>query len=162
MKMQTLIEQWEAMSEREQDAWIAENWMGYKIVPPNTTFWKEDAPFPFLMYDEELKSHCLFEMFDDGWPFTMFNPTSDISAAIEVVNKMREKEYFRWFGLDTHGKQFRAIFRIDDEDNDWIEAFSDEPAKAICTAAYLTLMQCTNSRKRGKRDEQRNSNHYTC
>ena len=72
------------------DEWVAKMVMGYTIVATNSVFWHENAPFPFMMYDEYLESYCLYERYDNGYPFSVFSPSTDMSAAWDVQEKLRD------------------------------------------------------------------------
>lgn len=121
---------------RELDELVIKKIFKFTIVPSGTTFWnKKDAPFPFIMNDETW-GMCLYE--DDeseGWSYRTFNPSTDISAAWEVVEKM-----------DKDGWDLRLI-KSDDYREVAFGAYTvlnrDVP-EAICKAALLTKLGADN------------------
>lgn len=61
---------------------------GYEVVPKGTTYWnKKEAPFPFVMWDEQ-ERWCLYENDEvDARAYRWFNPSEDIDAAWELIEK---------------------------------------------------------------------------
>jgi hypothetical protein len=130
---------------RELDARVAENVMGYKFVQEGSTLWKEDAPFPFLMYNEEF-GYCLYEKYEDGWPFTTFNPSTDISAAWEVVEKIGNNAEWMLYRLGHTDEE--GILKYNCTFLQVFSGFSPSAKgitapEAICKAALLAVLEAT-------------------
>lgn len=126
---------------RELDALVVEKVMGYKFVQEGSTLWKDDAPFPFVIYDEEF-GYCLYEKYEDGWPFTTFNPSADISAAWAVHTEINKRGWGMCL-LDrySHGpsRPFEYGCQLG-KDGVTHVGYGETAPLAICRAALLTTL----------------------
>lgn len=79
------------LSGRDLDAAVAERVMGWFLVDRREMGWKPNGPDVWATGDEENPT------------FQLFTPSTSISAAMEVVEKMRQRGY-RWNAQTPRGR----------------------------------------------------------
>jgi hypothetical protein len=121
-------EQWEKMTAREKDALVAEKVMGVKVDCPTCMVAELGCigtPTYPACYEGKGKCHY----------------SSDISAAFQVVEKMRERGIMlTLMNWHYYGRNYwTAKFRNSDADNKEWEGEGDTAPSAISLAALLAL-----------------------
>lgn len=111
--------------------------LGWRIVDLFEPLYKETAPFPFLMFDKEWDGYNLYEEYADGWPHSMFAPSSNWDAAGQVIEEMRKRGWDMC--IETHPDEAHARFYKADGDYAEHNGRAGESLLSITIAAILAL-----------------------
>jgi hypothetical protein len=125
-----LIEQWNAMTPRERDAWIAEHVMGWEYV--NECI--ESHPDTVILHPPYAFDLAI------GEPYFNWDPNSNISAAMEAEEKIMQMDVRTQIDYITHLHEILGLQRVFLAAEDMlriIHASAADRAKAM----YLTLMK---------------------
>lgn len=94
----------------------------------------------FTAHYDGMSESCRVWINGEGRKINPINLSANISAAWEVVEKMKERS--RWFGVDSVGDQYRCIFRLKDNqvEGGWYEVHAESVPLAICRASLLAVL----------------------
>jgi hypothetical protein len=125
---------------RELDSLVAEDVMGWKmaIATDGTTEYWDNGTFCGGKRVEPVTGGFRLDDYSNTW-----NPSTNISNAWEVLEKMRER--FDWVGIDSVMKsRYRCLIidRIVLDGKETIgECIADTAPEAICKAALLAAIE---------------------
>ncbi|WP_127506139.1 hypothetical protein [Paenibacillus humicus] len=66
---------------------------GWTLVNADVPQWPETAPFPFVQFNKDWNEYRLYEIYEEGWPFLRFAPSTTWDGAGQVIEEMRRRGF---------------------------------------------------------------------